>query len=159
MAFVIQDEDRPYIEFERTINRNIKPRKEKRSVGRDGKEKVRIAHPGAAKQIWRKYLIGHFRSHPAQAPYTWVTPEWVSKQIKPDCQPIGAGNLDNLPQDYPAEWRAQLEAAVSAIGAHVVAHNKLIEAEARLAEAEKRIAAAESRAGKAKKESNAEAAS
>lgn len=159
MASVIQDEDRPYIEFERTINRNIKPRKEKRSVGRDGKEKVRIAHAGAATQTWRKYLIGHFRSSPSQAPYTWATPEWVTKQIKPDCQPIGAGNLDKLPADYPAEWRAQLEAAMSAIGAHVIAHEKLKEVEARLAEAERRAAAAEGRAAKSKKEPSAEATS
>jgi len=154
---VIQDEDRPYIEFERVINRGIKPRKEKRTEGKDGKVKVRLAHPGATTQIWRKSLIGRMGIS-AQAPYTWVTPDWVLKQIKPDCHPIAIGNLDKLPPNYPAEWRAQLELAMSAVSSAVSSHKKLKEAEARLADAEKRAAEAEAkanaRAAKAEKGAN-----
>jgi hypothetical protein len=140
-TYHIEDEDRPYIEFRKVINRGISPRAAR--VDEKGKTR-RPARLGEAVKIQRKYLIGHKRVSAFQEPYTWATKAWVVDYIKPDCEPIGYGNIDKLPPDYPADWRAKLLDCISAVAAQVAVRKKLEEAEAaalaKLAEAEAKLA-------------------
>lgn len=119
--FQIKDEDRPYIEFDRVLNKGTKPRKEKR----DEKGKVtRAGHPGEFREIWRKHLINH------RAPfdvYSWVSADWVLRKVRLGCRPVAVGNMDKLPDKYPKEWREKLEACLAAVSATAEANKQLEE--------------------------------
>lgn len=127
--YSIADEDRPYVEFNRLKNRGLKPRSEKKD--KNGRV-VRLAHSGAKEQIWRKYLISR-TGVGFQEPYTWATKDWVLDQIKPDCVVVGCGNLENLPPNYPSEWRAQLVQIFGSIQPQVNSYRQIKETEARVA--------------------------
>jgi hypothetical protein len=108
--------DRPYIEFERIVNKGLTARKPR--VDKEGKE-VRAGHPGEFKEVWHKSLVSHRAPF---APYTFVTSDWVIVQVKKGRIPVGFGNIEKLPANYPAEWRAQLLDAMSAISNTVQAN-------------------------------------
>lgn len=97
-------DNRPYIEFERTVNRGLTPRKD---------TEKRSGHPGEFKETnFRKHLISHRAPFDA---YSWVSAEWVTGRQKAGWIPVGYGNMDKLPADYPAEWRRQLNDAIGAV--------------------------------------------
>lgn len=145
--FAIKDEDRPFIEFERVLNKGTKARKEKR----DDKGKVtRAANPGEFTEVWRKHLINH------RAPfdvYSWVSADWVLRKVRLGCKPLRIGNLDKLPPQYPREWREKIEACVSAVSAAAEANRQLDEMRQQVAElkngaTETGMAEAQGRAGR-----------
>lgn len=105
----MKDQDRPYIEFKRIRNIGVSPRSEKKdSTGK----LIRAEHPGEFTEIWRKSLVDR---KPPHAPYTWATKDWVSWRVGEACVPVGIGNFDKLPADYPREWLSQLLDAVSVV--------------------------------------------
>lgn len=127
VSYHIAPEDRPYITFERVLNKGTRPRKEKR----DEKGKVtRAAHPGEFKEDWVKHLISHRAPFD---PYIWVTPEWVLRKVRTGCKPIGYGNLDKLPANYPREWREKVEACIAAVSGQADARRELEEMKAKMA--------------------------
>lgn len=126
VGFAIAGEDRPYIEFERTLNRGTRKRAEKK----DDKGKVtRAAHPGEFKEVWRKALISHRAPFD---PYTWATAEWALHRVEVGCTPVGYGNMDKLPASYPREWRQKLDKCIAAVASAASANKRVMELEAKL---------------------------
>ena len=111
--------DRPYIEFKRTLNKGITARAAR--VDKDGKE-TRAGHPGEFKENWIKALVSHKGKND---PYSWVSSEWVMSKVKSGCLPVGYGNLDKLPADYPKEWLAKINDAIDSVRGMVNANREM----------------------------------
>ncbi len=110
-GFHIAPEDRPYILFRRTLNKGMSKRKAR--FNKKGEE-TRAAHPGEFEEIWVKHLISHRVPYD---PYTWATPEWALARTQTGNLPVGYGNLDKLPAEYPKEWRTRIVKCINAIKA------------------------------------------
>lgn len=115
----MKPEDRPFILFRRVVNKGLSPRKE--TVKKDGTVS-RPAHPGEFTEEWTKSLVSHRAPH---EPYCWVSKDWILCRVHADCVPIGFGNMDKLPSDYPKEWRERLEETIGTIAGSVQANQKL----------------------------------
>lgn len=93
----IAAEDRPFIEFERVLNKGLK--------GRDAKYKGEklIRPPRAGESVVRQkfYLIDNMAMN---SPYCWARPAWFVERLQKGWKPISVGNLEKLPAKYPAEW-------------------------------------------------------
>lgn len=118
--------DRPYITFRRTLNKGVTKREP--TLDKDGKV-VRAGHPGEFEEDWVKALVSHKGNND---PYSWVSAAWVMSKLKSGCVPIGCGNLDKLPANYPKEWKAKLVDAISSIEGMVNANNQMLEMKAKL---------------------------
>jgi hypothetical protein len=99
MAFFLEA-DRPFLVFERTLNKGITDRPVR--TGKDGKPKG--GRLGEHKQIWHKTLVDRITG----SPFVWARPEWIIRKLSPTCRLIGIGNFDKIPSTYPARWRGQL---------------------------------------------------
>lgn len=126
-------ETRPYIIFKRIKNRGLSARPER--IVKSGKNKGEIMppFPGEQAEDWHCCLVDH---RAPNAPYTWATKEWLQDKTSATCFPIGHGNFDKIPQNYPSEWRAQLLALYDAV-------KGVAESNARVIEQEKMLAAKE----------------
>lgn len=118
--------DRPYIEFDRTLNKGVTKREETKD--KDGKV-IRGGHPGEFKETWRKHLVSH---KPKYDPYCWVTKEWVLGRMQQGMLPVGFGNFDKLPADYPKEWKAKLLEALAVVEGTVNQNKAMLEMQAKL---------------------------
>lgn len=146
VPFFIASEDRPYIEFERTLNKGTKKREEKKNAKG---EVTRAAHPGQFTEIWRKHIINH------RAPfdvYCWATPEWVLRKVALGCKPTGYGNIEKLPATYPSDWRAKVEACISAVAGQADARRELEEMKKQIAEANEATASISAAKGRTRSE-------
>lgn len=136
MRPLVKPDDRPYILFRRIKNTGISP-KPARPADPERGIKAKPAMSGETEIEWRKSLVSLHDS----SPYVWVGKDWIIDRTSATCQPIGIGNMDKLPADYPKEWLAKLHECVSAIATHVASNQKLAETEKRLEQVEREFAA------------------
>ena len=118
--YFIDPNDRPFIAFRRTLNKGLSKRSER--LDKKTGEVKRAAHPGEFEEVWIKSLISHKAPYDV---YTWATPQWALRQMQLGRVPVGYGNLDKLPANYPREWAEKIYACISVIQGAADANKQL----------------------------------